>query len=153
MQTKIMQTGAARGEFGGILGKLLGLLLLALIAGGVWWWFFGRFAVPSEEPAKPTEITSVIDSVDRRDLGTDPFDAMVRPDPKTGRGGGSTDAFYVRWFAEYGKALTSRAAWRLLDQGTALTDELKGRATEAHLTYLHHAQLAEYYRAKWQAGQ
>ena len=138
-----------RTQHGGILGKLLLLLVLAMAAGAAWWWWFGRFARPDEEPAKPTEIVSVLDYVDRRDLGTDPFDAMVRPDPKTGRGGGDPNAHYLRWYAEYGATLTARAAWRMFDQGAALTDLVKNQAREAHLTYLHHAQLAEYYRAKW----
>ena len=143
-----MRTQPTRAQHGGILGSLLGLLLLAVIAGGVWWWFFGRFALPDEEPAKPTEVVGVIDYVGRRDLGTDPyrdFDDVERPDPK----GGLPDANYVRWKGEFGLALTTRAVWKGLDQGGALTDALKDKAREAHLTYLHHAQLAEYYRAKY----
>jgi len=140
------------GEFGGILGKLLALLVLAALAAGGWWWMLGRFALPDAEPTKPTAVKAVFDYADRRDLGTDPFDAMERPDPKTGRGGGATDANYLRWFAEYGQTLTARAAWRLLDQGSAVPGlDMQAKAAEAHLTYLHHAQLAEYYRAKWLA--
>lgn len=155
MQTEPTRAATTDAEHGGILSSMLGLLLLAVIAGGVWWWFFGRFALPSEEPARPTEVVGVIDYVGRRDLGTDPykdFDDVERPDPKLGRDGGVPDANYVRWAAEFGKALTARAAWKVLDQGGALTDALQDKAREAHRTYLHHAQLAEYYRAKYRAA-
>lgn len=154
MQTSRRRSATHHPEHGGILGKLLGLVLLAIIAGGIWWWFMGRYALPDEEPKKPTEVVGVIDYVDRRDMGTDPyadFDDVTRPDPMTGRDGKVPDARYLRWSSEFGKAVAARAAWRVLDQGTALTDALKDKAREAHLTYLHHAQLAEYYRAKWQA--
>lgn len=140
----------ARTQHGGILVKFLLLLVLAGAAGAGWWWYLGRFALPDEPPVKPTEIVSVLDYVDRRDLGTDPFDAMARPDPRTGREGSQApDAHYLRWFSEYGATLTARAAWRMFDQGASLTDAVKDQARSAHLTYLHHAQLAEYYRAKW----
>lgn len=154
MQNTPRRTSQNHPEHGGILGKLLALLLLAVIAGGVWWWFMGRYAVPDEEPKKPTEVTGVIDYVERRDMGTDPyasFDNVTRPDPRLGSDGKVPDARYLRWSTEFGKALAARAVWRGFEQGSALTDALKDQARDAHLTYLHHAQLAEYYRAKWQA--
>lgn len=153
MQTRVPRVPTSHPEHGGVIGKLLPLLLLALVAGGVWWWFFGRFALPAEEPARPTEVRGVIDYVERRDLGTDPyrdFDDVTRPDPRLARREGVPHPHYLRWAGEFGKAVAARAAWRVLEQGTALTDELQAKATEAHITYLHHAQLAEYYRAKWQ---
>ena len=156
MQTCAPRTSSSHPEHGGILGKLLALLLLVAIAGAGWWWFMGRFALPSEEPEKPTEVTGVIDYVNGKDLGTDPykdFDDITRPDPRIGRDGKVPDAHYLRWSTEFGKAIAARAAWKVAEQGTALTDALKDQARNAHLTYLHHAQLAEYYRAKWEANQ
>ncbi|MDA1195734.1 MAG: hypothetical protein O2894_11185 [Planctomycetota bacterium] len=142
-----------RSQYGGILGGLLGLLLLATLLGGGWWWFFGRFALPSAEPTRPDAPRAVLDYEGRRDLGLDPFDEMVRPDPRTGRDGvGAALGDYTRWFTEYAATLTSRAAWRLLDQAGALAGaDGQAQATDAHITYLHHAQLAEYYRARFEA--
>jgi len=141
-----------RAQFGGILTKLLGLLVVATLLGSGWWWFFGRFALPDSEPTKPSSLTSVLDYAGRRDLGLDPFDAMARPDPKTAREGGAERLpDYLRWFTEYTATVGARAAWKILEQidatvgGESTSNE---NLREAHLTYLFHAQLAEYYRAK-----
>jgi hypothetical protein len=141
------------GQFGGILGKLLGLLVLAMLVGGGWWWFFGRFALPESEPSKLSKPTAVLDYAGRRDLGLDPFDALVRPDPKTAREGSPERMpAYLRWFKEYGATVAACATWRAhnaIAVGGLGGEKVAELGREAHLTYLHHAQLAEYYRAKW----
>jgi hypothetical protein len=143
-------------QFGGILGKLPTLILLGLVVGGGWWWFFGRFGLPSSEPSKPTAVVSVLDYAGRRDLGTDPLDDMDRPDPKTGRDAPlDLKLTYARWFTEYTATVAARGAWRVLHHiGAGAMDKTPGwdgKVHEAHLTYLHHAQLAEYHRARWLA--
>ena len=58
MQTCAPRTSSSHPEHGGILGKLIALLLLVAIAGAGWWWFMGRYTLPDEAPApgKPPRV-------------------------------------------------------------------------------------------------
>ncbi len=140
-----MQIGSIRSQRGLLRGALL-LVLLAIIGlGAGWYWFFGRFRVPDKEPARPSGVVSVLDYAGRRDLGSDPLDAMVKPDlDAVTEGGVEAKLHLTRWSAAHLQAALGRAKWK----AAGLLGDARPLG-EYHVDYLHHAQRAEYWHARY----
>ena len=144
-----MQTRSVAASRGLLRGAMLFVLLLLLALGGGWWWFLGRFRVPEKPPGKTSSISAVLDYAGRRDLGTDPLAAMVRPSlSNVSQGGAEAKVHLSSWTSAYAKATLARAGWKAAEALGIVTDAVPSE--QPHLDYLHEAQLAEYWRARYE---
>ena len=137
---------------GGVRMLLLVLGVLALGIGGAWWWFLGRYALPEQAPERTETPKAVLDYVGRRDLGLDPMAEMVAPDEAQARKAGvDAKVYYARWQVAYLSARGARGQWQAASAVGAVLDARAGRehAEQARLEYLHQAQTAEYWRARY----
>lgn len=125
------------------------LVLLALLAlGAGWWWFLGRFRLPEKPPGEKSSVSSVLDYAGKRDLGTDPLEAMLKPSlSDMTQGGAEAKLHLASWTSAYARATLARAGWKAAEALGVLADALPGE--QSQLDYLHQAQLAEYWRARY----
>jgi hypothetical protein len=143
-----MHSPSPSSQRGLLRGALLLLLLAAVAAGAGWWWFLGRFRVPEQAPARAESVAPVLDYADRKELGTDPLPDMEKPGlTDVGRGGAEAQVHLAKWGEAYARATAERLKWKTAEAAGAV---ISGVSPESyHLDYLHQAQLAEYYRARY----
>jgi hypothetical protein len=131
-----------------IRSAMLLLLVLAVGIGVGWWWFVGRYALPDKAPARAESVEPVLDYVERSELGTDPLENMVKPSLSDATKGGVESKLHLKnWGEAYLKASAARVAWKTAAAAGSLVDGISSE--KYHLDYLHEAQLAEYYRARY----
>ena len=144
-----MQTRSIAGSRGLLRGAMLLVLLVLLAFGGAWWWFLGRFRLPEQAPVRAGSASSVLDYAGKRDLGTDPLEAMVKPElSDVQQGGAEAKLHFTKWSGAYAEATLARTAWKAADALGVVIDEVPSK--KYRLDYLHQAQLAEYWRARYQ---
>ena len=143
-----MPSSTPSSQRGLIKGPLILLLLVVIGAGVGWWWFLGRFRVPEKAPERADAVAPVLDYFGRSELGTDPLEKMDKPELADATKGGMEAKVHLKnWTEAYLKATAHRTAWKAADAAGQL---VKGISAETyHLDYLHEAQRAEYYRAKY----
>ena len=143
-----MPSSRPSAQRGLIRGPLILLLLLVIAAGAGWWWFLGRFRVPEKAPERPEQVEAVLDYLGRTELGTDPLEQMEKPQLSDATQGGMEAKVHLKsWGEAYLKTAAARVAWKTAEAAGALVQGVS--AESYHIDYLHHAQQAEYYRARY----
>jgi len=143
-----MQTGTIAAQRGLIRGALILFLLLIVGAGVGWYWFLGRYRVPEKAPERAESVQVVLDYEGRRELGTDPMEQMEQPGLEAVmQGGAEAKLHWTKWSTAYVKAKAIRLQWQAAQAAGAVTNAFPSE--KYHLDYLHQAQLAEYWRARY----
>lgn len=143
-----MQNGSIASQRGLVRGAIILVLLLVVGAGVAWYWFLGRFHLPEKPPERKGSVEVVLDYEGRRELGNDPLEQMEQPAlDSVMKGGAEAKLHWSKWSAAYVKAKAIRLRWQAAQVAGEVTDAFPPE--KYHLDYLHQAQLAEYWRARY----